>query len=242
MENESSIKEIIRNALEEVRSVMDADTIVGQPVKLDNGATIIPISKVSMGFASGGLDLPNKAEAGGKKNFGGGGGTGVSVVPIGFLTAFPDGRVELLPLKPEQSTAIEQVADIINRTPEIIGKIKDLFGKKPSEKAEAAKPEEPKTEESKAVNVPAPAPAPTVEENSDANLTEKMLTNISQKETYAPAGIPDEDDSLSPAEKRLSKEEKSAQKAARKKEAADLKKAKREAARRKASFDYADED
>ena len=66
MENESSIKEIIRNALEEVRTVMDADTIVGQPVKLDNGATVIPISKVSMGFASGGLDLPNKAEADGK--------------------------------------------------------------------------------------------------------------------------------------------------------------------------------
>lgn len=241
MENESSIKEIIRNALEEVRSVMDADTIVGQPVKLDNGATIIPISKVSMGFASGGLDLPNKAEAGGKKNFGGGGGTGVSVIPIGFLTAFPDGRVELLPLKPEQSTAIEQVADIINRTPEIIGKIKDLFGKKPSEQKEAEKPEEPKAEEKKESAVPAPAPAPAAKEGSDTNLTEKMLTNISQDETYAPADTSDEDD-IAPVEKRLSKEEKSAQKAARKKEAADLKKAKREAARRKASFDYADED
>ena len=238
MENESSIKEIIRNALEEVRTVMDADTIVGQPVKLDNGATVIPISKVSMGFASGGLDLPSKAEADGRKNFGGGGGTGVSVIPIGFLTAYPDGRVELLPLKPEQSTAIEQVADIINRTPEIIGRIKEIFEKKPAEKTDKTEKDEKKTEEPKkpAAGVPAP-----VARDPQSDLTEKVLTSMAQDEAYA-APEADEEEGPAPEEKRPTKQEKAAQKAARRKEAANQKKAKRDEARRKASFDYADED
>lgn len=232
MENESSIKEIIRNALEEVRSVMDADTIVGQPVKLDNGATVIPISKVSMGFASGGLDLPGKTEQGAKKNFGGGGGTGVSVIPIGFLTAFPDGRVELLSLKPEQSTAIEQIADIINRTPEIIGKIKSIFDDKKPEPEKAVKAAEPA--------VPKAEPAPN--KPAEGDLTEKMLTRMAQDENYA-AAEPIEDENDEPAgNPRLTKEEKAAQKDAKKKEVAEQKKVKREVARRRASFDYADED
>lgn len=234
MENESSIKEIIRNALEEVRSVMDADTIVGQPVKLDNGATVIPISKVSMGFASGGLDLPSKTEQGGKKNFGGGGGTGVSVIPIGFLTAFPDGRVELLPLKPEQSTAIEQVADILNRTPEIIGKIKSIFDdKKPEAEAKVTSPKPSASKEE--ADKPASKPA-------EGDLTEKMLTRMAKDESYA-AAEPTEDENDEPTGKqRLTKEEKAAQKDAKKKEVAEQKKVKKEVARRRASFDYADED
>lgn len=136
MENESSMKEIIQNALEQIRTVMDADTVIGQPIRLDNGVTVIPVSKVLMGFASGGLDLPAKDKDTGKKNFGGGGGTGVTVFPIGFLTAYPDGRVEVLPMKQEPSTPIEQIADFINRTPDLVGRFKDLFAKKQEEKEE----------------------------------------------------------------------------------------------------------
>ncbi|MBE6529347.1 MAG: sporulation protein YtfJ [Ruminococcaceae bacterium] len=136
MENESSMKDIIQNALEQIRTVMDADTVIGQPIKLENGVTVIPVSKVLMGFASGGLDLPAKDKDSGKKNFGGGGGTGVTVFPIGFLTAYPDGRVEVLPMKQEPSTPIEQIADFINRTPDLVGRFKDLFAKKQEEKSE----------------------------------------------------------------------------------------------------------
>ena len=136
MENESSMKDIIQNALEQIRTVMDADTVIGQPIKLENGVTVIPVSKVLMGFASGGLDLPAKDKDSGKKNFGGGGGTGVTIFPIGFLTAYPDGRVEVLPMKQEPSTPIEQIADFINRTPDLVGRFKDLFAKKQEEKSE----------------------------------------------------------------------------------------------------------
>ena len=141
MENESSIKQIINNALQEVRAIVDADTIVGQPISLQNGTTVIPISKVSMGFASGGLDLPTKGE-GGKKNFGGGGGTGVSVIPVGFLTAYADGRVEFLAIKLDKPSAVEQVADLIQHTPDLVGRMKAVLTGNRSEKkreAEAAK-------------------------------------------------------------------------------------------------------
>lgn len=127
MENENSIKEIIRNSLEEVRSILDADTVIGQPVYLENGTTIIPISRVSMGFASGGLDLPDRQAIHDRKNFGGGGGTGVTVYPVGFLTSYPDGRVEVLPLKQEYATPLEQIVDLINRAPDLIDKIREIL-------------------------------------------------------------------------------------------------------------------
>ncbi len=142
MENESSIKSLIRDSLEQVRTIIDADTIVGKQIVTPAGVIIIPISKLSMGFASGGLDLPSKksvnanGETVNHKNFGGGGGTGVTVVPVGFLTITPDGHVEMLPIAPEKSSPIEQIAEILNSAPDIIGRVKDVFTKGKSEISE----------------------------------------------------------------------------------------------------------
>lgn len=126
MQNESSIKQIIDSSLDQIRTIVDANTVVGNQIQTSSGTVIIPISKVSMGFASGGLDLPAKSEEG-NKNFGGGGGTGVTVLPIGFLTVYPDGKVEMLPISPEKSSPIEQVADIIDQAPDILARIKAVF-------------------------------------------------------------------------------------------------------------------
>lgn len=123
---ENSIKDIINNSLEQVRSVVDADTVIGQAIRTDSGTMIIPVSKISVGMATGGLDIPAKGE-GTNKNFGGGGGTGVSVSPIGFLTIYPTGAVEMLPIAPTQTSPIEQIADIIDRTPDVIARIKSVF-------------------------------------------------------------------------------------------------------------------
>ena len=125
MENTSSIKELIASSLEQIRTIIDADTVVGKEITTKSGTVIIPISKVSMGFASGGLDLPNKQNQ--NKNFGGGGGTGVTVSPLGFLIVSPDGRVEMLPMVQEKSGPIEQVAEILDRTPDIIDRVKSVF-------------------------------------------------------------------------------------------------------------------
>ena len=126
MEYESSIKEIIANSLDQVRTIIDADTVVGKPIPTSGGTTIIPISKVSMGFASGGLDLPASTEDA-AKSFGGGGGTGVTVSPIGFLTVYSDGRVELLPLTQDKATPIEQIADLMDQAPAVITRIKNAI-------------------------------------------------------------------------------------------------------------------
>lgn len=142
MENESCIKEIISNSLNQVRTIIDADTVVGKQIVTPSGTVIIPISKVSMGFASGGLDLPaKKGSEDTSKNFGGGGGTGVTVTPVGFLTVTPDGEVDMIPMVPEKLSPIEQVGDILNATPDIISRIKNIFWpdeKKDNEEAVAA--------------------------------------------------------------------------------------------------------
>ena len=134
MENTNSIKDIISNSLEQVRTVLNADTVVGQQIYTESGTVIIPISKVSMGFASGGLDLPTKGA--GSKNFGGGGGTGVTVSPIGFLTVFPDGRVEMLPITAEPATPLGQILDLVEQAPSIIARIKAAISGKGDENEE----------------------------------------------------------------------------------------------------------
>lgn len=126
MENESSIKNLITESLQQIRTFIDADTIIGKQIVTPGGTVIIPISKLSMGFASGGLDLPSKKS--GAKSFGGGGGTGVTVSPIGFLIVSPDGQVSMMPLTPTKSGPVEQVFDLLDQAPGLIQRIVDAFG------------------------------------------------------------------------------------------------------------------
>ncbi|MBE6556416.1 MAG: sporulation protein YtfJ [Ruminococcaceae bacterium] len=133
MANEHKIPEIIRSSLENIRSMVDANTVIGDPINTNAGTTIIPISKISVGVATGGVDYnTTKAERPMPQNFGGGGGTGLSVTPVGFLVVDADGEVEFLNIgqkgKPDP---VDQVADLVERTPDIIAKIKDLFSKEP---------------------------------------------------------------------------------------------------------------
>ena len=127
MEYETSIKELLSTALRDARTVMDTDTVVGDPICLDNGITIIPLSKVSMGFASGGLDFPSN-RPGARKNFGGGGGTGVTVSPVGFLTIYPEGRVEVIPVtSTTEAGPLDQITEVISRAPELINRIRSVI-------------------------------------------------------------------------------------------------------------------
>ena len=129
MENTSSIKEIISNSLDQIRTIIDADTVVGKEITTKSGTVIIPISKVSMGFASGGLDFDGKRNTS-EKNFGGGGGTGLSVQPVGFLVISHEGRVEMINVgQKAPKDTIEQVADLLERTPDIVYRLKNIFDK-----------------------------------------------------------------------------------------------------------------
>ena len=135
MASENKIPEIIKASLDNVRSLVDANTIIGDPIITQVGTTIIPISKVSVGIATGGVDYNSKKENQPKpQNFGGGGGTGLTVSPVGFLIVDASGEVEFLNVgqkgKPDP---VDQIADFVERTPDIIEKIKNIFSKEPKE-------------------------------------------------------------------------------------------------------------
>jgi sporulation protein YtfJ len=141
MATENKIPEIIKSSMENIRSMVDANTIIGDPVNATGGTLIIPISKVSVGIASGGVDYNAKKDTQIRpQNFGGGGGTGLSVTPVGFLVCDKDGGVEFINVSSKgKPDPVDQIADLVERTPEIIAKIKGLFAK---DKAEEEFPEE----------------------------------------------------------------------------------------------------
>ena len=141
MATENKIPEIIKSSMENIRSMVDANTIIGDPVNATGGTVIIPISKVSVGIASGGVDYNAKKDTQLRpQNFGSGGGTGLSVTPVGFLICDKDGGVEFINVSSKgKPDPVDQIADLVERTPEIISKIKSLFAK---EKAEEEFPEE----------------------------------------------------------------------------------------------------
>ncbi len=131
-QNENKMQEMIRTSLESIRAMVDANTVVGTPIETPSGTTIIPISKISVGYASGGTDNTSKKDGGAKVMFAGGGGTGLSVQPVCFIAVDSLGNTEVLPLATngEAPDAIERIAGLIEKTPDIIARIKAVFPKK----------------------------------------------------------------------------------------------------------------
>ena len=119
------MSDIIKASLDGVRSFTDMDSVMGRAINTPSGVTVIPVSKVTVGFAGGGLDY------GGKKitaaqNFGAGSGTGVSITPVAFLTVGKDAEVNLIPLTGATSD-VERITGLIESSPEIIQKIKNAL-------------------------------------------------------------------------------------------------------------------
>jgi len=126
---QSKQTEIIRSALENVKSMVDANTVTGTPIETSNGTVIIPVSKIFLGIATGGVDYFGKKNLN-DKNFGGGGGTGVTVAPMGFLVIDPTGKVELLKLEQEPKDAVTKILEMVENTPEFLERFKKVFSKK----------------------------------------------------------------------------------------------------------------
>ncbi|MBR2474766.1 MAG: sporulation protein YtfJ [Clostridia bacterium] len=134
---DNRINQIISTSLEKIKELSETGTVIGEQIKTDNGTVIVPISKVSLGFVSGGIDFAcaKKKESDGKTNdsFGGGGGTGLSVTPVGFLVIKPDGEVKILNVTaPEvvyNNSTVAAVGNLIEKSPDIIRKLKDVFSK-----------------------------------------------------------------------------------------------------------------
>ena len=139
MASENKLQEVVQATLAQIKNMIDADTVIGSPIETAPGTTIIPVSKVCVGFATGGVDYNDKTGGaqGKPQNFGAGGGTGITVQPIGLICISKEGRTEFINIGVKTPTdPIEQVVDIIDRSPEIIAKFKTLFAKKNEEKVE----------------------------------------------------------------------------------------------------------
>lgn len=124
------VSEILGISMEKVKEMADVNSVIGEPIKLDDGTTIIPISKVSYGFASGGSDLPSKYE---KNLFGGGAGAGVSIKPEGFLVISPDGSAKMVSV----SSGDDPISTAINAIPNVVNKVSDIMNKKKKKNTDA---------------------------------------------------------------------------------------------------------
>lgn len=121
--NEHPINSLMDTTLEKIKNMVDVNTIVGQPITSPDGTIIIPVSKVSYGFASGGSDIRPKKENM-KPSFGGGSGAGVTINPVGFLVVYR-GDVKFIPVEKYDGPADR----IVGLVPELFDKVKDLFTK-----------------------------------------------------------------------------------------------------------------
>ena len=121
MEN-SGIGNLLDVTMEKMRGMVDVNTIVGEPIHTPDGLTIIPVSKVSFAFASGGSDFQAKD----RPAFGGGNGAGVKIEPIGFLVV-RDNSVRMINITPPASTTLDR---IIEKAPELMDTVQEFFGKK----------------------------------------------------------------------------------------------------------------
>lgn len=118
--SDNNIKNIMDTTMDKLRAMVDANTIIGSPIVVGD-ITLLPVSKVSFGLATGGSDFPSKSQ---KELFGGGGGAGVTIAPVAFI-AISDGNVKMMPVYNEMST----IDKAVSMAPEVLSKAKELFSK-----------------------------------------------------------------------------------------------------------------
>ena len=134
--NDTRLEGMIETSLDNLKKIVDVNTVVGEAIKTESGVTVIPISKVSLGYVSGGTDFASKNHS--TKNFAGGGGSGLTILPLGFLVIKPNGDVEFLAADMKATGTVGTIADLIQKSPDIIEKFKRVFAKKPEDGAVTA--------------------------------------------------------------------------------------------------------
>lgn len=115
MENKNSIQELIDATLSGLKTAMDANTIIGEPIKTED-VTLIPVSRLSFGVACGGSDFATKGSA---SNFGGGGASSAKVEPVAFLVVRGD-SVRLISVDPPVANTVDRIVDAV---PEVMDRV-----------------------------------------------------------------------------------------------------------------------
>lgn len=124
---ETPVNRIMESTLEKMREMVDVSTIIGEPM-VTGDTTLIPVSKVTYGFTSGGTDLPSKQN---KELFGGAGGGGISITPVAFIV-IQNGKCRMMQINNYTSSADRAISMI----PELIDKVSELIAENKSDKTD----------------------------------------------------------------------------------------------------------
>ena len=125
------LSDMMQESMAKVREMVDTNTIVGQPIETPDGVTLIPISRVSIGFGGGGTAFgAKKAEPDDPKNLGAGIGAGVKIDPVAFLI-IKDGITRVLPVAVPPVTTVDRIIDM---APDLMDKAEKFLEKKKAEK------------------------------------------------------------------------------------------------------------
>ncbi len=131
-EHVNPIGEVMSTTLQKLREMIDVNTIVGEPIQTPDGLTLIPVSQLSLGFASGGSEFGKTPKVEGKNNYGGGSGAGVKIEPVAFLVVRGD-NVRLLPVGMMPMTTIDRVVDMV---PDVVDKVTTYLDQRKADKSE----------------------------------------------------------------------------------------------------------
>ena len=121
---EQSASGILGTSIEKIKDLVDVSTIIGEPIKISDTIQIIPVSKVTYGFASGGTDFPSKSN---QELFGGGGGAGITISPVAFLVV-NNGNVSVKYINAAEGSVervIGMVPDIVDKATDVISQLKN---------------------------------------------------------------------------------------------------------------------
>ena len=128
MENNNPIGELMRSTMENVKNILKVDTVVGDPIVTPDGITLVPISKISVGFGGGGVEFGSR-KASEERPYGGGNATGVKIEPIGFLV-IKEGVVRMINVTPPASNTVDRIIDLV---PQVMDRV-DAFITKQQDK------------------------------------------------------------------------------------------------------------
>ena len=119
IEMSEHISGLTDNSMKNLKTLVDADSVIGDPITTPDGTMIIPVSKVSVGFGGGGSDYVSKNANKQENPFGGGAGGGVKVTPIAFLIV-KDGNVRMLPVATPANTTADRLVEMV---PDVLDKV-----------------------------------------------------------------------------------------------------------------------
>lgn len=125
-----NLPNMLENTIAKIREMVDVNSVVGQPITTPDGVTIIPVSRVSVGFGGGGSDFVSKNANHQENPFGGGAGGGVKVSPVCFLIV-KDGNVRMMPVATPANTTADRLVEMVPDTLDKISAFIETHIKKP---------------------------------------------------------------------------------------------------------------